>query len=197
MKVGVFGGTFDPVHWGHLVLAEEARNAVPLDLVLFVPSGRPPHKSGRPLTPLAHRLAMVRLAIEQAPGFAMSTVESEGDGPHYTIDTLDRLAKERPGDEISFILGSDSLLELGSWHRPGDLVDRYPLVVLARPGFAARDADPRFTGRMTLVDSVSVAVSSTLLRSRLRAGSPVTFLVPDRVLAYAREHHLYAPGTES
>jgi nicotinate-nucleotide adenylyltransferase len=194
MKVGVYGGTFDPVHWGHLVLAEEARTRAGLDLVLFVPSGLPPHKAARRLTPIGDRLAMVRLAVDGIPGFEVSDMESESHGPHYTIETLGRIARQRPDDEISFILGSDSLLELGTWSRPEEIVALAPLVVLARPGFDPRSADSAFTKRLTIVDGVTVSVSSTLVRQRIAAGGSIRFLVPLAVLDYARRKRLYLPG---
>lgn len=191
MQVGVFGGTFDPVHWGHLVLAEEALTGASLDRVLFVPSGLPPHKTRRPLTPLADRANMLRLALEGLDHFELSNIEAEREGPHYTLETMEHLSAARPQDTLSFILGSDSLLELGTWHRPDAIVERWPLVVLARPGFDPKRAESRFTKRMTVIDTVSVAVSSTLIRSRIREGSPVRFLVPARVLHYARTRRLY------
>jgi nicotinate-nucleotide adenylyltransferase len=191
VQVGVFGGTFDPVHWGHLVLAEEALTGASLDRILFVPSGLPPHKTRRPLTPLADRSNMLRLALEGVDRFELSEIEAEREGPHYTLETLEHLSAARPADSLSFILGSDSLLELGTWHRPEEIVERWPIVVLARPGFDPEKADPRFTKRMTVIDTVSVAVSSTLIRSRIRSGSDVRFLVPSRVLHYARTRKLY------
>jgi nicotinate-nucleotide adenylyltransferase len=195
-RIGVFGGTFDPIHWGHLVLAEEARLAARLDRVLFVPSGLPPHKARRLLTPIRHRLEMVRRAVSGIGGFEVSDVEADGDGPHYTLDTLERLAHRHPGEEISFILGSDSLLELSTWHRPEAIVAAHPLVVLARPGFDPSSADPRFRRDLTVVDTVSVALSSTLVRKRIASGQSVRLLVPGPVLEYAREHRLYEAGEQ-
>jgi nicotinate-nucleotide adenylyltransferase len=191
VKVGVFGGTFDPVHWGHLVLAEEARAAAGLDLVLFVPSALPPHKQDRRLTAFAHRLAMLRAALDGLPGFAISDIESDESRPHYSLDTLSRLEAARPGDALSFVIGSDSLLELPGWRNPEEIVRRWPLVVLARPGAPVTAADPALTARMTVVDGVQVSVSSTLVRKRLAGGAPVRFLVPEAALAYARTHGLY------
>jgi nicotinate-nucleotide adenylyltransferase len=194
MKIGVFGGTFDPVHWGHLVLADEARTRAGLDIILFVPSGLPPHKAARRLTPIGDRLAMVRLAVRGIPGFDVSAVESERNGPHYTVETLREISRQHPLDEISFVLGSDSLLELGTWLRPEEIVALTPLVVLARPGFDPASADPLFTRRVTIVDGVTVSVSSTLVRRRIATGSSVRFLVPEAVLDYARRERLYLPG---
>lgn len=192
MKIGVFGGTFDPVHWGHLVLAEEARTAAGLDRVLFVPSALPPHKQDRRLTPFPHRLAMLKAALAGSPEFDVTDIESDESRPHFSLDTLTRLSEAHPGDDLSFIIGSDSLLELPGWRGPHDIVRRWPLVVLVRPGAPVSAADPAFTGNMTVVDGVQVSVSSTLVRKRLAAGAPARFLVPGPVLAYVREHGLYA-----
>lgn len=191
MRIGVFGGTFDPIHWGHLVLAEEARVAAGLDQILFVPSAVPPHKQGRSLTSFPHRFEMVRLAVAGETDFALSDVESDPARPHYSLDTLERLAERHAGDELSFLIGSDSLLDMPLWRQPEAIVARFPLVVLARPGFDAALADPRFTRRMTLVDGVTVSVSSTLVRRRMADGHSARYLVPEPVLIYAREHLLY------
>jgi nicotinate-nucleotide adenylyltransferase len=191
VKIGVFGGTFDPIHWGHLVLAEEALLAAGLDRILFVPSGLPPHKIARVLTSCAHRLEMVRLAVAGVPAFEVSDVEADEGMPHYSLDTLARLARERPRDEISFLLGSDSLLEMKSWRDPEGIARLCPLVVLPRPGFDAAAADPAFTRRLTLVRGVSVSISSTLVRQRLAGDAPVRFLVPEPVREYIRRHRLY------
>ena len=191
MTIGVFGGTFDPIHWGHLVLAEEAMNAAGLDRILFVPSALPPHKQGRELTAWTHRMAMVRLAVDGIPGFEVSDIESDPGRPHYSLDTLERLAERHAGDRLSFIIGSDSLLEMPGWRSPATIVERWPLVVLARPGFDAATAPPSYTTNMTLVDGVQVTVSSTLVRRRLASGGKVRFLVPDGVIEYARRNGLY------
>ncbi|MDZ4804320.1 MAG: nicotinate-nucleotide adenylyltransferase [Candidatus Eisenbacteria bacterium] len=191
MRIGIFGGTFDPIHWGHLVLAEEARTAARLDRILFVPSAVPPHKQGRKLTDWSHRFEMVRLALDGEADFALSDIESDPGRPHYSLDTLDRLAARHSDDELSFLIGSDSLLDLPYWQKPLAIIARWPLVVLARPGFDVALADPMFTRQMTLVDGVQVAVSSTLVRRRLAAGDSVKYLVPAPVIAYARVHQLY------
>ena len=191
MKTGVFGGSFDPIHWGHLVLAEEACLAAGLDRILLVPAGRPPHKRAVALSPYEHRLAMTRLAVEGLPGFEVSDVEADGEGPHYTCDTLARLAALRPGEALSFLLGSDSLKDMPGWRHPERILADYPLVVLPRPGFVAASAPADFLARATLVEGVQVALSSTLVRRRLAEGSDVRFLVPAAVRDYARRHRLY------
>lgn len=194
MKVGVFGGTFDPVHWGHLVLAEEALSAAHLDRILFVPSGHPPHKRNRRVAPWSDRFEMIRLAVADVPEFGVSDIEADESRPHYSRDTLARIAAERPGDEIHFLLGSDSLLEMETWRDPLEIVRLCPLVVLERPGFDASRANPGLTRRMTLVTGVSVAISSTMIRERLAAGGPTRFLLPPAVGDYARGRGLYRAG---
>jgi nicotinate-nucleotide adenylyltransferase len=191
VRIGVFGGTFDPVHWGHLVLAEEALTVAQLDRILFVPSASPPHKQGRLLTPFSHRLEMLRLAIRGVEGFEASDVESDPSRPHYSLDTLSALAAAHPDDELRFIVGSDSLLEMSGWHRPEEIAARWPLVVLARPGFDPARAEPRFTNGMIVVDGISVSISSTLIRRRLGRGATIRFLVPAVVADYARMNSLY------
>lgn len=191
MRLGIFGGTFDPIHWGHLVLAEEARVAASLDAILLLPAGRPPHKSGRMLTPFEHRLAMAREAVRDIPGFEVSALEGETPGPHYTFETLERLRSERPGDDLAFVLGSDSLRDLPEWRRPERILELARLVVLPRPGFPAEAVEPRWRDGAVLVDGVQVAVSSTLIRARLAAGDPVRFLIPHSVRAYIERHTLY------
>lgn len=191
MKIGVFGGSFDPIHWGHLVLADEARCAAGLDAILLLPAGRPPHKLKVAMTPYAHRLAMTRLAVAGLPHFEVSDLEGEGEGPHYTFETLARLAARRPGDELHFLLGSDSLLEMPGWRQPERILAEYPLVVLPRPGFVAAAAPAEFLARATLVEGVQVALSSTLVRRRLAEGAEARFLVPAAVRDYARQHGLY------
>lgn len=136
---------------------------------------------------------MVRLALSGESDFILSDIESDPSRPHYSLDTLERLAERHAGDELSFLIGSDSLLDMPLWRQPEAIVDRFPLVVLARPGFDVALANPLFTRRMTLVDGVQVAVSSTLVRRRLAAGDSVRYLVPAPVLTYASAHQLYRP----
>lgn len=191
MKVGVFGGTFDPVHWGHLVLAAEAMARAGLARIVFVPAGHPPHKRHRGIAPWVDRREMIRLAIAGVPEFEISDIESDETRPHYSRETLARIIAGRPGDAIHFLLGSDSLLEMEGWRDPLEIVRLCPLVVLGRPGFDPGRANPELTRRMVLIDDVSVAISSTMLRERLAGGGSTRFLLPPAVEAYAREKQLY------
>ena len=141
MRIGVFGGTFDPIHNGHLVVAEECRERLNIDRVLFVPAGLPPHKQARTLTSPHHRMAMVRLAIASNPRFEASSIELGRPGPSYSVDTLRQLRQnQRDGTDVFFIMGADSLKELPSWHDPAGLIASCRLVVVSRPGSPAVDS---------------------------------------------------------
>jgi nicotinate-nucleotide adenylyltransferase len=190
MRVGVFGGTFDPPHVGHLALAEWARERLRLAQVLFVPAGRPPHKRGSRLTSARHRLAMTRLAVRGNRAFRVSTLELDRETPSYTVDTLRRFRANRPGARWYLLLGADSLDEFHTWHEPEAIAALATLVVAARPGSGART---RKRGVIWLTNP-GIDVSSTIVRARARAGRPVRYLVPDLVAAYIARHRLYRSG---
>jgi nicotinate-nucleotide adenylyltransferase len=195
MKTGVLGGTFDPVHTGHLVLAEHAREALGLDIVLFVPAGEPWRKSHRTITPAEHRLAMLRLAIEGNEAFGISDVELRREGPSYTADTLAALAGERLDDAFWFILGADALADLPNWHEPERIVQHAVLAVAPRE---AQDVNATvlniedLRARIELFDVPRLDISSTEIRARVGAGRSVRYLVPEAVARYIAEHALYA-----
>lgn len=197
-RLGLLGGTFDPVHNGHLLIAAEARRRFRLQELRFVPAGQPPHKHGRQVTPPGERLAMVRLAIGDEPGLSVSSIEVERDGPSYTVDTLTQVrAEEGPDCELFFIVGGDALPDLLSWRAPGRLLELCTLVVFRRPGVAPMDLDllrahlPAVAAKVTVVDGPQLAVSGTAIRQRVRAGLPVDDLVPPLVAAYIERHGLY------
>ena len=197
MRLGVFGGTFDPVHYGHLVAAEEVRYRLRLDKVLFVPAGMPPHKLDHDITPTRHRLAMLELAIASNPGFALSRVDIDRHGPCYTVDTLALLHQEYgPGTELFFLMGMDSLAEILTWKEPERLIRLAQIVVVGRPGFQA-DVDeldkvlPGAAERISIVDTPLMEVSSSDIRQRVREGAPIRYQVPEAVEAYIRAHRLY------
>ncbi len=197
MRLGVFGGTFDPVHYGHLVAAEEVRYRLRLDKVLFVPAGMPPHKLDHDITPTRHRLAMLELAIASNPGFALSRVDIDRHGPCYTVDTLALLHEEYgPGTELFFLMGMDSLAEILTWKEPERLIRLAQIVVVGRPGFQA-DVDeldkvlPGAAERISIVDTPLMEVSSSDIRQRVREGAPIRYQVPEAVEAYIRAHRLY------
>jgi len=200
-RIGLFGGTFDPPHLGHLVLAEWARARLRLDLVVFMPAGTPPHKRGRRLTDAADRLAMARLAARGNPAFRVSGYEARRDGPSFTVDTLRHLRAREPGTRFFLLMGADSLAEFPTWHEPREIARLATLVVAARPlpagGPPGASAHARFPTalrtrvRAILLDNPLVDISSSALRARARAGLPLRYLVPDAVAAYVARHALY------
>ena len=149
MRAGVLGGTFDPVHRGHLALATAAREELALDEVLFVPAGQPWRKAGRIVAPAQHRLAMLRLALDEEPAFRVETLELERPGPSYTADTLEAVAEARPGDELFFIVGEDALADLPNWVRPERILELATLAVARRddvPPAALAEGQARLPG---------------------------------------------------
>ena len=193
MRVGVLGGTFDPVHRGHLALARAAREELALDEVLFVPAGQPWRKEGRVVAPAGHRLAMLRLALEDEPAFAVETMELERPGPSYTADTLEALRAARPDDELFFVIGEDALADLPNWVRPERILELATLAVARRVDVpqAAGERLPGLSERVVRLKMPLLAVSATEIRERVRRGEPIGELVPPTVGAYIREHGLY------
>jgi nicotinate-nucleotide adenylyltransferase len=195
MNVGVLGGTFDPVHNGHLILAEHARTQLALDIVLFVPAGDPWRKSHRAITPAKHRLAMLMLAIEGHPALGISDIELRHAGPTYTADTLEALAAERLDDAFYFIVGADALADLPAWHEPARIVQHAMIAVAQRSGSeveAAIAAVPQLAHRIVRFDMPATSISSTDVRAHAAAGDNITTLVPPPVARYISEHNLYA-----
>ena len=192
MALALFGGSFNPPHVGHLAVAEACADAAGLDRVLWVPAATPPHKrDDRGLVEAAHRLEMVRLAIQGNDRFEVWDAEVRRAGVSYTVDTVRDLASSRPGDDLALILGGDSLAALASWREPRAILDSARLVVYGRPG-AGLDGVPRWVlDRTTRVEAVPLDVSSTAIRERIGRGQTVRYLVPDAVVAYAAEHRLY------
>lgn len=195
MRLGLLGGTFDPVHLGHLVMAEMARHRFELDRVVWIPAGDPPHKRGEAVTPAEHRLAMVRLAIQDNPGFEVSRWELDHPGPSYTLRTVQGFAALYPGADLRFLTGADSILEFLTWHRHEELIEACRFIAATRPGYdlagLRETLPPRYQERIDLLPLPWIDLSSTELRERFRAGEPVRYLVPDPVEAYARTHRLY------
>jgi len=193
LRVGVLGGTFDPVHRGHLALARAARDELALDGVLFVPAGQPWRKAGRIVAAAEDRLAMLRLALEGEAAFRVETLELDRPGPSYTADTLEALRAVRPEDELYFIAGEDALADLPNWVRPERILELATLAVARREDAAAAAAErlPGLPERLVWLKMPPVAVSATEIRDRVRRGLPVAELVPPAVAAYIRERGLY------
>lgn len=191
-RIGVFGGTFDPPHHGHLVYAERARVQLELDLVLFVPAGTPPHKRGRRLSPAARRLAMTRRAIAGNPGFAVSTLEVGRAGASYTVDTLRTLRARHARARLFLLMGEDSLRDFPAWREPEAIVALATLVVAPRPaGRSPRRARRPRGGDVVWLEGEPLDISSSGIRAEALAGRPIRYLVPDRVAAYVTRHRLY------
>ena len=206
-SIGVLGGTFDPIHLGHLAIGEEVREALGLEVVLFVPTRAPVHKPGRPVSLPEDRVAMVAAAIAGNPRFALSRLEVDRDGPSYAVDTLEALAAGARSvgrePELTFILSAEAYAGLPSWHRPDRVLELCRMAVVPRPG--APVADPAAMGRTvpgaetrTLVlDGPLLAVSGSVIRARVAAGRSIRYLVPDAVAAYIGDHGLYAAADPS
>ncbi len=194
-RIGIMGGTFDPIHIAHLVAAEEAATARALDEVIFIPARQPPHKRGEPLTDASHRLAMTRAAVADNPRFSVSTIEMDREGPSFTVDTLREL--QAPGVELSFIVGMDSLAELPTWHDPSEILSLAELVAVYRGGWDRVDmaeleaALPAVRGRVQVVAIPALDISSTDVRRRVAEGRPIRYLVPDSVIDYIIRNGLY------
>ena len=198
MRIGVFGGTFDPIHMGHLIVAEDARAALELDKALFIPAGQPWFKSYRQITDARHRLAMVRLAVEGNPDFDVTDIEIRRTGPSYTVDTLTELRGQYPDAEFVVILGVDALREIDRWHQPRKLFELASVVGMARPGATINlsvlhEAIPGSSSRIRLLDSALVDISGTDIRQRVAAGRSIRYRVPAAVERYVRENGLYRP----
>ena len=198
-KTGLLGGTFDPVHLGHLILAQEARERLGLRQVLFMPAGRPWMKD-RTITPAPHRLAMLQLAVEDNLAFAISRIETDHPGSSYTADTLARLSGEMPGERLFFLLGWDALEDLPRWKDPERVLALAELLVFPRAGYPAPDLPylerllPGVGKRLHLMEGPLIQISSTEVRRRVREGLSIRYLVPRAVEQYILEKGLYKEG---
>lgn len=195
--LGVLGGTFDPIHVGHLAVAEEAREALGLARVMFVPAGQPPHKVPGSVSRVGDRVAMVQLAIADNPAFELSMIEVQREGPSYTVDTLQALARANPGAQLHLILSAETFAELPTWHEPERLFEAARMAVVPREGYPAPDpawlarAFPGREDRVEYLGGPRFELSSTALRARVAAGRSIRYLVPGAVEAYIADHDLY------
>jgi len=201
MRVGVLGGTFDPPHLGHLILAQEALQALGLSKVLFVPAGEPWRKAGRELSPRDHRLAMVRLAVGANPGLAVSTAEVDRAGPSYTAATLAELREQFDSEtELFFIMGADSLADFPHWHQPLRILQLARLAVAERAplgdeGFAEGMSDElaeTLRERVVWLPMPLIAISASAVRERVSRGLSIHYWVPEAVEEFIGSHRLYA-----
>ena len=196
-RIGIFGGTFDPIHIGHLILAEEAWFQLQLDHVYLAPAGDPPHKLGRQLAPVRDRLFMAELAAADIDSLLVSSIDADRPGPHYTSDLVRLLQTEAgPDTEFYFLMGMDSLRDLPSWHEASWLVENARLVALSRHDVtldweALEAALPGVRSRVIILDMPELEIASHVIQQRVRNGQPIRHMVPRSVEAYIYKHNLY------
>jgi nicotinate-nucleotide adenylyltransferase len=196
-RIGIFGGTFDPPHLGHMILAAEAREQLALDRLAWVLTPDPPHKSDQEITPLAHRLSMVQRALADSPEFELSRVDMDRPGPHYTLDTVKLIRAEKPDAQLILLIGGDSLRDLPVWHRPADLAAAcHAIGVMRRLGdsidLSALEATiPGLSAKVRFVDAPLLEISSREIRKRIAEGRTFRHYLSPSVYEYIIEHKLY------
>lgn len=217
--IGILGGTFNPVHYGHLRAAEEVRDRIGLEKILFIPSGNPPLKN-RNLASAEYRFEMTRLAIASNPSFELSDVEYRKDGTSYTVDTLMALREMHPGKEFSFILGIDAFLDIPLWHHPERIMELTNFVVVSRPGFSFTKLSPRIVagkeelaamngnhhgvyrtsvdkgGEVRLMNITPLDISATTIRRLVKEGRTIKYLLPESVESFIISHNMYKEGSD-
>jgi nicotinate-nucleotide adenylyltransferase len=189
--MGVFGGSFDPIHIGHLIIAHEALWRFDLDTVLFVVTAHPPHKQ-EPEAPVRDRLEMVALAVACEESFVTSRIEIDRGGESYTADTLRELRRLHPDASFYLIVGGDSLLDFSNWKEPETVIQMAHVIAAPRPGFDVSNMESSLEKKTEVFQAPTLAISSTMIRERLHAGQPIRFLVPEPVERYIYERHLYS-----
>ena len=200
MRIGIFGGTFDPIHMGHLILAEQCRDQAGLDQVWFMPSAHPPHKADRPVTRFEQRCEMLELAIAGHAAFRVERLEKDLPPPSYTAETLAELSRRHPTDEFFLLMGSDQLPDLPMWHEPLRVIEQAGLIVVPRPGVMLWTAERLATAlgvdisqvRLRFVACPMIEIASRELRRAIADGMSIRYLVPRAVEEYIRDRKLYA-----
>ncbi len=187
-RIGILGGTFDPPHNGHLALAGAAISELDLSKVIFIPSRIPPHKPAEDISSEQDRLAMLKLAVDIDSRFEISEIELNRGGPSFTIDTLTHLKSENPGEELFFIIGSDNVSEMESWHKPNRILELVRVAAAVRPGYSIRG---KFADKVESFDMPPLNISSTAVRARVKSGESISGLVPAPVEDYIRSKGLY------
>lgn len=192
MKIGIFGGTFDPIHIGHLMVAEQARVEVGLDEVWFVPAASPPHKRDRVITEVAHRVAMVEGAIRDHPSFRCSRIELTSSGPSYTVHTVRRLQECYPQHDFFLIVGGDMVKDLPSWYKIEEILQRIRVIGCVRPGNSFEEIPTWISERLIpITEGIEINLSSTWIREQVRKGASIRYFVPESVRQYIEEKKLY------
>lgn len=196
--LGIFGGSFNPIHMGHLILAEHIREELKLDKIIFIPAGNPPHKNIGNLELAHHRYNMVELAIENNPFFSISDIELKREGISYTSDTLAGIKEQYPDEELFFILGSDSIIQFPSWHRIDKIFELAGIVVAKRPNVPQAELDnkvneftEKYNARIIFSKAPYIEISSSEIRNRIKQGLSVRYMVPETVDEYIHNNNLY------
>jgi nicotinate-nucleotide adenylyltransferase len=188
--IGLYGGTFDPPHMGHLIVAAHVREELGLDQILFMPALTPPHKQDRDVTPAELRLAMVRLAIDGDASFAVSDLEIERGGVSYTVETVKALLALHPGAALTVLIGMDNLVDFGTWRDPAGILALARVAVMTRPGYVP-GAGGAYLTQMTLCEVPHIGIAARDIRRRVAEGKSIRYLVPDAVGSFIHEHGLY------
>jgi nicotinate-nucleotide adenylyltransferase len=191
MTIGVFGGTFNPPHLGHLIVLENVVDQISFDRVLFIPSAHPPHKNDPTIAPAAHRFAMTQLAVEKNTLFEVSDIEIQRQGTSYTIDTLKTLSALYPQAELGLIIGADNFLEIETWKSPEEIFALAEVIVMNRPGFTNTQVRHRYSKQARFVNVPLIGISGSEIRRRVKQGRSIRYLVPENVLEYIHYHKLY------
>jgi len=197
VRIGIFGGTFDPVHHAHLIIADFVRLEAKLDRVIFVPSAISPHKQGEEVAVAADRLAMLQAAIGQSTVFEVSDMEIKRGGVSYSVDTVRELAGEHPKDQLFLMIGSDNLAEFSTWKDPDEILKRAELIAFKRPGHEVNPSEVPIGKEAIICDIPGIDISSTQVRKRVAAGLPIGLMVPEGVEKYIIEHGLYKRKTKT
>lgn len=196
-QIGLFGGTFDPPHLGHLILAAEAKDQLALDQVLWVLTPTPPHKLAQPITPLHHRLSMLALMLSDSPEFEISRIEMDRPGPHYALETVQAAAAQYPHAQITYLMGGDSLHDLPRWHRPSEFLDAcHSLGVMRRPGdtlnlAALERALPRLRAKTRFIEAPLLTIAASDIRRRIAQGKTFRYYLHLNVYEYIQQQRLY------
>lgn len=197
-KIGVMGGSFDPIHNGHLIISERAREQFGLDEIIFIPTGNPPHKDHRDMSPAEDRYNMTNLAIEGNESYSISNIEVRSREKTYTVNTLKKLSEDRENCKWYFILGADSFIDFKSWKDYKEILDKYRVIVARRPVFHDKvfknifhEYERDYPGRVFLLDSPVIDISSTYIRDKKRRNESIRYMVPDKVNDYVTDRKLY------
>lgn len=198
MKIGIFGGTFNPIHQGHLIGNEYIRQELGLDKIIFMPASQPPHKEGQPIVDGQKRLFMLDLALEGNPYFDISTIELDREGRSYTIDSIRQLKKQYPNDQLYLIIGADSFLNIETWRKPDQIMAEVQLIILDRPSQRKQEIAEKienfqrdYGNKIISIPTPLIEISSSMIRERIRVGKSIKYLLPKRVEEYIKAEKLY------